>query len=282
MKTTKKMICLLMVFVMLCGLCSCGKKEGDEKKKDDLKTTDPSMAKEFVFRPQELDLGIKMDNLGFYEMKVIDNKIFMVVEDWNGSLFHKDEDAQGATTDEMPVALPEEASAVMEVEKVDIAIDGDMVVDGIMEPVDFEYYGPAYGLITVNTDGTDMKLTELKADMDQNGWVSNWNIIEDGSVIAMKESWSQVETDNPEEWVEEISYEIMKWDTEGNQQWSVPLETEENEYLYLRDVIFSNNELLLLTETKIIRLDDTGKQIGDIKLDDQEQLYVALDRKSVV
>jgi len=274
MKKMKKWISLLVVSAMLCGLSGCGDKTGDDKKKEDLKATDPSLAKECVFRPQELDLGIKLDNLGFYDMKVVDDKVIIVVEDWSGALFHKDE--QSTTPDDTPVALPEVASAVMEVEKVDIAIDGDMVIDGVMEPVDFEYYGPAYGLITVNMDGTDVKVTELKADMSQNGWISNWNIVEDGSVIAMRESWSQVETDNPEEWVEEISYDVMKWDAQGNQQWSVPLETEENEYLYLRDVILSNNEILLLTETKIIRLDDTGKQIGDIKLNDQDQFYVAL------
>lgn len=276
MRKMKKWMSLLLVSAMLCGLSGCGDKTGDEQKKEDVKSTDPSIAKEYVFRPQELNLGIKLDNLNFSEMRVIDNKIYMVAEDWSGTLFPHADGGQDTATEDTPEAVPEEASAVMEVEKLDIAIDSDMVIDGVMEPIDTEYFGPAYALITLNADGTDVKVTQLKSEAEQNGWIGNWNIIEDGSVIAMKESWSSVESDNPEEWTEEVNYDVMRWDIQGNLQWSVPLETEENEYLYLRDVIFNNNEILLLTETKLIRLDESGNKIGDVKLDDQEQMYAAL------
>lgn len=275
MKRMKKVLSLLVVFMMLCGLCACGKKDGADKNSD-LSSTDPSLAKEYVFRPQELNLGIDLDSIGFYDMKVIDNKIVMLVEDWNGVLFERDENGSDNSSDNTAEILPMEASAAMSPVMVDIAVDTDMVIDGVMEPVDYEYYGPAYGIVSVNLDGTDLKINRLKDDANQNGYISNWNIIDDGSVIAMKESWNQIETENPEEWAEEISYNVMKWNANGEFQWNIPLNTDKNEYIYLRDVIQNNNELLLVAETEIIRLDENGKHIEDIELNTQDQGYVAL------
>lgn len=273
MKRMKKVLSLIVVLTMLCGLCACGKKDGTEETKGELKSTDPSLAKQNVFHSQKLDLGINLDTIGFYDMKVMDNKLIVIVEDWNGSLFNKD----GQTPAEVGSVeiLPETSSAKVAVSTVDIAIDSDMVIDGAMEPVDYEYYGPSYGLITANLDGTNVQLKELKTEYNENGWISSWNILEDGSVIAMQELWTPVEAENPEMMDGQTTYNVMKWDANGEFLWTMPLETEEFEYLYLRDVILSNNEILLMTETKLIKLDENGKKISDMELGNPDEGYIA-------
>lgn len=254
MKKGRRVLSLLLALVLISGLCACGKK-GEEGSANNEKSiaTDPSLAKQYVFRPQDLNLGIDFDSVNLASMRVIDNRVYMLIEDWSGKLRGETAGKEGAPD-----------TSVM-------GVEGDVAVNDVLLPVVEEDNGTYYVMLSVNTDGTDMKMQEMKVDNSQNGWISNWKILNDGSVLAMKEIWPEYDDENYDNMYENVVYHCIKWDINGNILWQEPISSEEGEYVYIRSAFLKNNNIIMVAGNRIITLNNEGEQVKTIELDNSEQ-----------
>lgn len=261
MKKCKKLLCLFLAGIMILALAACGKDEtggeggkggaGGEGGKN---VADSGLSKQNVFRGQTIELGEEFNNINLYSMICKDNRIFMIVEDYNNSL-------GGATVvgrTEGVVMMPAVDSEIAVMPEVgdDVVIDDEI-------PMEDVYYGPAYYLVSMNMDGSDKKQQELKMDTTGTGWMSNIKLLSDGSVVGFREE-SYEDLADPENPVYRANYTLYKWDSEGNSQWNTKVNTNDDEYLYAQAIVEDKdgNLVMITGENKLYLFDKNGKEVA--------------------
>ena len=269
MKKLKRILSVVLIGVLVLSLCACGKKDGEKDDKEKNEVNDPSLAKLYVYHNEELDLGIDFTRVNLQATMIKNDRIYMVVEDWENTLFPEE------STSDVPADAEDEAvnGTDIELEEVpeatvpapDVMIDGDiMIEDGVMMPiVEGEYYGPNYVLVSVNADGSDKKLCKLEKDATiQNGWIGSWSVMDDGSVIGINESWNE-DLSDPENPIYETKYLLMKWDDNGALKWNVDISGDNGEYIYAQKILqYKGNTVLITGDSKVITFDNDGKELS--------------------
>lgn len=292
MKKMKRMISVLLIGIMILSLCACGKKDGNTENKQKNEATDPALAKLYVYQAQELDLGIDFMQVNLYATMIKNDRIYMIIEDWNNVLFPNEtpsdmsEDVNDGIVNEGVAELEVMPSTVV---TPDIAIEGDiMIEDGIMLPADdYAYYGPNYVLVSIKADGTDKKLCKLQLDSSMNsGWISNWSILDDGSVIGINENWSE-DLSDPENPIYTTKYLLMKWDDNGELKWNVDISGDNGEYIYAQKILqYKGNTILITGDSQVLTFDNDGKElsrnkIADVDANNGGQIIVKEDGKTM-
>jgi len=274
MKKLKRILSVLLIGALVLSLCACGKKEGEKDDKEKNEVTDPSLAKLYVYHNEELDLGIDFTRVNLQATMIKNDRIYMVVEDWENTLFPEE------STSDVPADAEDEAvnGTDTELEEVpeaavpapDVMIDGDiMIEDGVMLPiVEGEYYGPNYVLVSVNADGSDKKLSKLEKDATmQTGWIGNWSVMDDGSVIGINESWNE-DLSDPENPIYETKYLLMKWDDNGALKWNVDISGDNGEYIYAQKILqYKGNTVLITGDSLVLTFDADGKELSRKKIE---------------
>lgn len=269
MKKLKRILSVVLIGMLVLSLCACGKKDGEKDDKEKNEVTDPSLAKLYVYHNEELDLGIDFTRVNLQATMIKNDRIYMVVEDWENILFPEEstsdvpadaEDEEVNGTDTEMEAVPEAA-----VPAPDVMIDGDiMIEDGVMMPiVEGEYYGPNYVLVSVNADGSDKKLCKLEKDATmQTGWIGSWSVMDDGSVIGINESWNE-DLSDPENPIYETKYILMKWDDNGALKWNVDISGDNGEYIYAQKILqYKGNTVLITGDSQVLTFDNDGKELS--------------------
>ncbi len=269
MKKMKRILSVLLIGVMVLSLCACGKKDGEKDDQQKNEATDPALAKLYVYHNEELDLGIDFTTVNLLATMIKNDRIYMVVEDWENTLFPEeatsDEPADAEDTEGNDLSTEMEVVPETVVPAPDVMIDGDiMIEDDVMMPVvEGEYLGPNYVMVSVKTDGSDKKLSKLEKDTTMHtGWIGSWSVLDDGSVIGINENWSEDLTD-PENPIYETKYLLMKWDDNGALKWSVDISGDNGEYIYAQKILqHKDNTVLITGDSKILTFDNDGKEIS--------------------
>lgn len=274
MKKSKKLLSLLLAGIMILSLAACNKEgtngngNGDGKEGNGGNIAeDSNLSKQNVFHGQEIDLGDEFKNINLYSMTCKDNRIFMILEDYNNSF--------GRDVVSGNVISGTDGMVVMPI------VDNDMAVipeDGVFEEMPSEdvYLGPSYYLVSMNQDGTDRKQQKLEMETENtNGWMSNIKLLSNGSVVGLREEGSEDWTD-PENPIYTANYVLYKWDTEGNPQWSSRINTKEGEYLYAQSIIDDNagNIIILTGDNKIYTFDKDGKEVSQKEIPQGSNGYI--------
>ncbi len=269
MKKMKRILSVLLIGAMVLSLCACGKKDGEKDDQQKNEATDPALAKLYVYHNEELDLGIDFTTVNLLATMIKNDRIYMVVEDWENTLFPEeatsDEPADAEDTEGNDLSTEMEVVPETVVPAPDVMIDGDiMIEDDVMTPVvEGEYLGPNYVMVSVKTDGSDKKLSKLEKDTTMHtGWIGSWSVLDDGSVIGINENWSEDLTD-PENPIYETKYLLMKWDDNGALKWSVDISGDNGEYIYAQKILqHKDNTVLITGDSKILTFDNDGKEIS--------------------
>ncbi len=268
MKKMKRILSVLLIGVMVLSLCACGKKDGEEGDKQKNEATDPSLAKQYVYHNEELNLGIDFTRVNLLATMIKNDRIYMVVEDWENTLF-PDESTSDVPIDSEDVTVNDSGAEIEVVPEAavpapDVMIDGDiMIEDGVMMPVvEGEYFGPNYVLVSVKADGSDKKLSKLEKDATMHtGWIGNWSVLDDGSVIGINENWSE-DLSDPENPIYETKYLLMKWDDNGALKWSVDISGDNGEYIYAQKILqYKGNTVLITGDSQVLTFDNDGKEL---------------------
>ncbi len=269
MKKMKRILSVLLIGVMVLSLCACGKKDGQKDDQQKNEATDPALAKLYVYHNEELDLGIDFTTVNLHATMIKNDRIYMVVEDWENTLFPEeatsDEPADAEDTEENDLSTDMEVVPEAAVPAPDVMIEGDiMIEDGVMMPiVEGEYLGPNYVLVSVKADGSDKKLSKLEKDTTMHtGWIGNWSVLDDGSVIGINENWNE-DLSDPENPIYETKYLLMKWDENGALKWSVDISGDNGEYIYAQKILqYKGNTVLITGDSKVLTFDNDGKELS--------------------
>ena len=275
MRKMKRVLSLFLAGIMIFGLCACGKKDGEGSDKGKTEASAPVLTKQYVYHSQDLDLGIDFTRVGLYATTIADDRIFMVIEDWEHTLLPPDAEPEGDAEILPDTPVAQDVITKDVIASTDIAIDGDLIIeDDIFMPVDeVEYYGPAYVLVSVKTDGTDKKVHKLQMeDVETNSWISSWNILKDGSVVGISETWSEDWSD-PENPISSSKYILMQWDTEGNLQWSSDISGNNGEYVYAQAVTqYKDNTVLVTGDYQVLTFDKEGNKLSQNMIEGADEI----------
>ncbi len=267
MKRMKRLFCLLLVGIMILGLVACGKdgetSNGGNNGNDGTgnnASANNTAAKQNVFKMEEIDIGLSMENMSFYSMIYANDRLYMLVQDYGGML-------GGSEGGEI---------APRDKEVAEVAIDSDFAVDGGMEvmpevPVEeVEYTGPSYYIISCKLDGSDRKDTLLQIPEGYiNGWM-NPNLLSDGSAAAIYEmSFDDYTDPNNPVWTQQFI--LLKWDAEGNLVIDKDITPGEGEYIYAQNMrLLADGNLQIMTgNNQIIVFDKEGNEVSNIKMDEE-------------
>ena len=273
MKKFKKVLCMLLTATMVLSMAACGKDEPGTpgstpgvEKDPEAAAAAASAAKEYVYAAQEIDFGIDFSNVGMYGMACVDGRITVLVEDYNNQI---QLDGEEPAEPEEPVA--DTGAAVLPGDLV----DGDMAVipeDGMYE--EYVYTGPQYYFISVNVDGSDKEIKKLEMPDTSGGWgyISNFKMFADGSMVILYESYFEDYSD-PNNPIFENHFDLFKWDAAGNlvyQKDMIEGNEDEYAYFYARNMMDNGDGSLTILsgDNEIITLDAQGQETSRVTMDD--------------
>lgn len=251
MKKFKKVFCLILAGIMTISLCSCGGKEEQASTEEE-----KLAAKQYVYSYEDIDLGVDLANVGMYNMSYYDGRIYMVLEDYSGTMSNM------ARTAEV---------AVKAVAEVMPEIDSDMSVDveGVVPEEEYIYTGPQYYLYSVKEDGTDQKVTSLELGEEfTQGWLSNVSFLGDGTFVTIFDSYFEDYSD-PENPIYMQYYYLMHWDGDGNKLMTIDMTPEDGSYIYIQKAFkdADGNLVMITGENKIYTYDMQGNEKSVVEID---------------
>jgi len=269
-KFFRRVLCMIFAAVLMLSICACGNK----------KESNNMASKMYVYSYEDIDLGLNLDNASVTSMSYVNDKIYVLLQDYSGQYSGA---ASGART---AVVLPE-VEVMPEVDAEDAVVEDVIIDDGIMEEEEYVYYGPVYVLVSAKLDGSDKKevVLSLGEKPSQNSWMNRVLICNDGTVIGTQEEYMEDYSD-PNNPIYETYNFLMKWDMDGNLLWKKDMAEyigDEVEYYYPRDIFSLNDGSIAFISYEGIGavVDADGKMLAPITLDSELAMNMAnIFRKS--
>lgn len=286
----KSILALVLALVMTLSVCGCGENGAGSTSGSQSGKDDNSASKQYVYSYETLDLGIDFENASVYGMSYLNDRIYLVVQDYSGQ-FNSAADiaggSEGVTEEETVEEETAEDSADISSETVDEA-ETDGAADASMEaesgveeaildddfavtPEEYVYYGPVYLLVSAKLDGSDVQITVLDSgDQAQQSYLNRVKITEDGQIIAAVEEYFEDYSDPEKPIYKDLSY-LVRWDSEGTLIWKKDMQefVGEQDYYYPRDILVNKDGSVTFFSYEGIgaTVDAEGNLVAPIELD---------------
>lgn len=211
-KKGKRIVSLAVTLAMIAGLTACGKGGSSNGGSS---AADSSLAKQYVFKEQALDLGVDADNMGIDLLTLQGDTVYLMYEvyDYSGDYVETDVKLATLNTDGTLIKT----------------VDLPLWKEGEAPATPAPSNGGEEGDTPANEDGGAVALTEedlAAATMDvMDAPVSNdysymstnlgrEAVAADGTVYGIRNFYS--ETYAGDEYVSDNSYALLHWDADGN------------------------------------------------------------------
>lgn len=263
----KKALGLGLAVIMTAGLAACGNNDdgGGQGSGGGLGgggsaagNANSSLAKEYVYSYDPIDLGDYGDNISIRQMQYIDGRMYVLLEIYV---------YQGQPVGDDVRAAAEALGLIVDDQAQDAAEED--TGEGDEEAID-EYVPPAHivRVLSFLPDGSDKQYFDL--DMGENSeksWLNYVTFGKDATLYAVRENYFEDYSD-PENPIYEDRQELICWGNDGTQVWSTDLtELQEQEgYYYINNMLAAEDgSVQLLTygdEMKLISVDAEGNITG--------------------
>lgn len=282
-------ISVLLAGCMAISMAACQKGDGVQQSNNN------EEAKKYVFRGEELDLGLDgYDNFDINEMLYKNEKIYMLVnafiygEDFSRKRLlismntdgsektvteiqepQNDSDIKYPDTEEPITDTEEEATPEEEEPAEDEAVDSE-IEDGIsVMPL-------ARDTIAIDTEPDNSDLT---GQIIENRYYENFTIGGENTLLCI-ESISKQDFTNPDAPTYEEIKEFICLDLQGNELWRVSLQPyfEGEDYYYVNYILTdSKDNIYLLSDTRCLVFDKEGNEISKSKLESKGFMTAYVD-----
>lgn len=235
----KKAMCMGLALVMAVGLSACGK-DKISTNGGGTESADPSLAKQNVFRFQELDLDSQSNDMSVCTSYKQDDNIYVVTEqsEWNET---------GAKHTYQLLTLKEDGSITGNVALLQTGDDLD-TGNGGSDDGDSDGGGSDGGgtdgggsdggavAVPLDTTAADADTEEIAPEVSAYSYTNlgNFAFTADGKIYAVKNHYYEDYSD-PENYISVNEYFLCSWDMEGNPINEIALDGlgGEGEYLYI-------------------------------------------------
>ena len=273
-KKGKKLISIALTVAMIAGLTACGKGNGGNGNGGS-SAADASLAKQYVFKEQALDLNMDSDNMNIDLLTKKGDTIYLLFETYdyseNGSqsklhLATMKQDGTVIDTVELPMWKEGEAPATPAP-----AQDGEDPVDTPADGADGSEAMPLTEQETSTQDITaaDMHVVDAPAGNSSYTYTSlnNCTVGSDGNVYGIRNYYSETYSDD--DYSSTNDYALICWSADGTIKWEADLNdmnTEES-YSWVHSIIPNEDGTLtlLLSGDKIEKCTVTEEGITDRK-----------------
>lgn len=258
----KKAAALGLSAVMALSLAACGKDgNGGGGNGGGGGNANSSLAKQYVFSYEEIDMGDLGDSVDIRDMVYVNDRVYVLLNiyEYGGS-------GEGAAmmrgTVGGAVALPE------------TAVDDDAAVDG-GEGSDEPAAEPrnVTKVVSFKTDGSDVQSFELQMgdEASSNSYINSITFGGDGQIYAVREVYIEDYSD-PENPIYENRQEFLGWNSDGSLKWTKPLDElkGDSDYFYISNMMATADgsiHMLINGDTsKLISFDGDGNKTGEKEL----------------
>ena len=252
-KKGKKLISIALTVAMIAGLTACGKDNGGNGNGGS-SAADASLAKQYVFKEQALDLNMDSDNMNIDLLTRKGDTVYLLFETYdyseNGSqsklhLATMKQDGTVIDTVELPMWKEGEAPATPAP-----AQDGEDPVDTPADGADGSEAMPLTEQETSTQDITaaDMDVVDAPAGNSSYTYTSlnNCTVGSDGNVYGIRNYYSETYSDD--DYSSTNDYALICWSADGTIKWEADLNdmnTEES-YSWVHSIIPNEDGSLTL------------------------------------
>ncbi len=267
----KRITGFALIVVLALSLCACGDQAASGKAE-----RNNEASKQYVYSYEDIDLGIDLENMGIMGMDYMNDRLYVLVQDYSGQYAAEYAAASGAR---MAVEESAEDTEAEDTTTEDVAV-GEPAAE------EYVYTGPVYVLVSANLDGSDKKevILSMGEEKQQDSYMNRMVIGDEGSVIGVQESYVEDLTDpmNP---VYKTVNHLIRWDAEGNLLWKKDMVeyVGEVEWYYPRDMFTLGDGSIVFFSYEGIgaNVDVDGNIIAPIEMDpDMASRMGSLFRKS--
>ena len=211
-KKGKRIVSLAVTLAMIAGLTACGKGGSSNGGSS---AADSSLAKQYVFKEQALDLGVDADNMGIDLLTLQGDTVYLIYEvyDYSGDYVETDVKLATLNTDgtlikTIDLPLWKEGEAPATPAPSNGGEEGDT-------PANED--GGAVALSEKDLAAATMDVIDAPVSNDYSYMSTNLGreaVAADGTVYGIRNFYS--ETYAGDEYVSDNSYALLHWDADGN------------------------------------------------------------------
>ena len=242
----RRLVSALVAVFMVLSLCSCGGEDTSANAE-----ANNEAAKQNVYAYEDIDLGIDLNNVGIYGVDFVNDKLYVVIQDYSGQF--------------APIGG---ARLAVDMPTVEVAPEEGIVEDFVSQP-------PSYVLISMKPDGSERQevILDMGEDVSQNAYMNRVIIGDDGSLLGTLESYVEDYSDPANPVFMNKNY-LLRWDAEGNLLWKKDMleYVGEVEYYYPRDMFFMEDGSVIFFSWEGLgaNVDADGNMIAKIEMDPEK------------
>ena len=294
MKKWKRGISLCMAAAMTILACACGSVDGIRGGDQE---ADSSLAKQYVFRNEPIDLSIDFENADIYGMSYVNDKIYALIYRYTWKYYDDmpvvddlvdeiDEiDDEGTDVEDVEAGETEEgidisASVFIEDQAVPATASSsmEMTVDvPVAEPEDYsseeDEITSGFICVSMRLDGSDRQeafLSETGGSENSSFWLNTTVVGNDGRIYATAEVYRNDYSD-PENPIYENATYLYCWESDGTVAWKQNMSETiaEDEWFYASGMdLDQDGNLIMLVQDKEYRVyDGEGNLVQNKALD---------------
>lgn len=283
----KKALSLGLAAVMTLGMAACGNNDGEgetggDGSKAGSGNANSSLAKEYVYSYEPIELGDYGDNFSIRQMQYSEGRIYTLLDIYvypgetvGADLQDVIDEETGADTEEGAEGEAKKEAVGEAVADVDVAIDTYIPPQHIMRVQSFL------------PDGSDKQYFDLDlGENSDNSWLNYVAFGKDASLYAVMETYIEDYSD-PENPIYEDRQELICWGNDGSEIWRTDMTElqEQEEYYYINNMFVTDEGSLCLVaygdEMKLISVDAAGAIMGAqaLQISNSQNLYGIYQRQ---